>query len=251
MKQTAEHRVEPAPAILEAARHWLAPVRDALGPGWLAGYLTGSVLTSGFDPKHSRVNVLVIARDLPGDVLDALAAAIPSGGKAPHFEPLFVTRAQMDRSLDVFPIEWMDILERRLLLEGEDVLATVDVPRTHLRLQLEHELRGKHLQLRQAYLAGFRHPEALRETLARMASGFHTLFRTLLRLRGETPPASTERVIERLADLFRLDARGLLGAYMVRYSERKYAPDDVRGVYRAFMTEIERLIHAIDELKLP
>ncbi len=251
MKPASEHRVEPSAAVLEAARQWITPVRNALGPRWLAAYLTGSVLTAGFDPKHSRVNLLVIARDLGVDALDALAAAIPAGGKAPHFEPLFVSQDQMRRSLDVFPIEWLDILERRLLLEGEDVLASVEVPRTHLRHQLEHELRGKHLQLRQAYLAGFRHTEAQRETLVRLASGFHTLFRTLLRLSGEVPPASTERVIERVADLYRLDARGLLGAWLVRYAERKFSTDELRGLYRGFLAEIERLVTAIDELKLP
>lgn len=251
MKHASETRVEPAAETLAAARAWMGPVRDALGSRWLAGYLTGSVLTQGFDPRRSRINVLVIVRALESDVLDPLSAAIPGSTKPPRFEPLFVTEPQMRRSLDVFPIEWTDILERRLLIEGEDVLASVEVPRTHLRHQLEHEMRGKHLQLRQSYLAASRDTEALRETLERLASGFHTLFRTILRLRGETPPASTERVIERISDLFGLDARALLGAWMVRYAERKLAADELRAIYRSFLQEIERLIAAVDELKLP
>lgn len=251
MKHASEMRVEPAAEILAAARAWMGPVREALGPRWLAGYLTGSVLTQGFDARRSRINVLVIVRELESGVLDPLAAAIPTSAKPPRFEPLFVTAPQMRRSLDVFPIEWTDILERRLLIEGEDVLAAVEVPRTYLRHQLEHEMRGKHLQLRQSYLAASHETEALRETLARLASGFHALFRTILRLRGETPPASTERVIERISDLFGLDARALLGAWMVRYAERKYAADELRAIYRSFLHEIERLIAAVDELKLP
>ena len=47
---------------MDRARRWLAPVRAALGPDFVAAYLTGSVLTEGFDPKHSQINVLVVAR---------------------------------------------------------------------------------------------------------------------------------------------------------------------------------------------
>lgn len=247
--QTSESRIEPAPAILEAARRWLLPVRTALDTDFLAAYLTGSVLTSGFDPQHSRVNVLVIARALPSEGLDRLAAAIPVTKKAPHFEPMFLTKAQVAASLDVFPMEWLDLLERHLRLEGEDMFANVEVPRTWLRHQCEHELRGKHIRLRQEYLASGGRTERLREVLARFASGFHTLFRTLLRLRGEDPPASTERVIERLADLYGLDARALLAAWMVRYS-RKSDGNDVKDLYRRFLVEIERLIAAIDQLRV-
>jgi hypothetical protein len=247
--QTSESRIEPPPAVLEAARHWLAPVRDALGTDFLAAYLTGSVLSSGFDPKHSRVNVLVVARALGPDVLDRLAAAIPVTRKTPHFEPLFLARDQIGPSLDVFPMEWLDLIERHMRLEGEDVFAGVQVPRTWLRHQCEHELRGKHIRLRQEYLASGGRAERLREVLSRFASGFHTLFRTLLRLRGEEPPASTERVIERLADAYGLDARALLAAWMVRYSA-KSGTHDVKDLYRRFLTEIERLISAIDTLRV-
>jgi len=246
---TGESRIEPAPAILESARKWLEPVRAALDTDFLAAYLTGSVLNAGFDPQHSRVNVLVFARTLPPDTLDRLAAAVPATRKAPHFEPLFLVKDQIATSLDVFPMEWLDVLERHLRLEGEDVFAGVQVPRTWLRHQCEHELRGKHIRLRQEYIASGTRTERLREVLTRFASGFHTLFRTLIRLRGEEPPASTERVIERVADAYGLDARALLGAYMVRYS-RKSDGDNVKEVYRRFLVEIERLIGAIDTLRV-
>jgi hypothetical protein len=247
--QTSESRIEPAPVILEAARRWLEPVRGALDTDFLAAYLTGSVLSAGFDPAHSRVNVLVIARTLPSASLDRLAASISATKKAPHFEPLFLAQAQILPSLDVFPMEWLDLIERHLRIEGEDVFSSLQVPRTWLRHQCEHELRGKHIRLRQEYLASSGRTDRLREVLSRFASGFHTLFRTLLRLRGAEPPASTERVIEAVADAYGLEARALLGAWMVRYS-RKSDGDDVKDLYRRFMVEIERLIAAIDTLRV-
>lgn len=245
-----ESRFEPPPATLDAARRWLAPVRAALGAEFLAAYVTGSALTEGFDPARSNLNLLVLVRALPPSALDPLAAAIPPPGRGPHVAPLFLGREQLRDSLDVFPIEWLDLLERHLLLEGEDVLAGVEVPRTYLRLQCEQELRGKHLRLRQEYLGAAGHPQRLREALVRLASGFHTLFRTLLRLQGETPPARTERVIERLADVYHLDATALLGAHLLRVAPRPHAADETRDLYRRFLAEIERLVAAIDGLRV-
>ncbi len=245
-----ELRIEPAAEILAASRRWLEPVRAALGHEFLSAYLTGSVLTQGFDPRHSQVNVLLVARALDPGVLDGLARAIPVTKKPPHFEPLFLTRRQIEKSLDTFPIEWLEIQERHLRLEGEDVFEKLEVPRTYLRLQCEHELRGKHIQLRQAFLLSARRPAELEAMLRRTASSFATHFRTLLRLRGEAPPADTAHVIERVADVFGLDAQGLLSAHLVRYAARRYRREEIRSMFRKFLVEIDRLVVGIDEMRL-
>jgi hypothetical protein len=242
-------RIEPSPEILAAARKWIAPVRVALGDEFLACYLTGSVLHQGFDPKRSRVNLLVVARALDIGTLDRVGDAIPRETKQPpHVEALFMTESQMRQSLDSFPIEWIEIAETHVLLEGHDVLEGLQVPRHNLRLQCEHEMRVKLLRMRQAYLADRRQPRMLEPVLAGAASSFATLFRTLLRLHGETIPASTPLVIERIADLYHLDARGLLGAWLVRYSEKPFKDSELLDAYRRFLVEVDRLVQAIDSL---
>ncbi len=248
MTTHGELRIQPAAEILEAARRWTEPVRRALGDEFLATYLTGSVLTEGFHPRRSSVNLAILARALPVATLDAIAAAIPKPGRGVRFEPLLLTLDQIRKSLDVFPIEWLEMKEQHLLLEGEDVLAGIEVPRTYLRLQLEHELRGKHIQLRQAYLLVHDHPAELRRVLQAAASSFATLFRSLLRLRGEEPPADSRRVVERAAESLGLDAQGLLSAHLVRYTAKDHPAAEIPPLYRRFLTEIDRLIAAIDRL---
>src|SRR4030095_8414450 len=106
------------------------------------------------------------------------------------------------------------------------------------------------IQLRQAYLAKARNPDQLDVVLRGSASSFATLFRTLLRLSGESPPADTPHVIERVSDLFKLDAEALLGAYLVRYTERRYRGAEVATLFRRFLVEVERLVNAIDEMRV-
>src|SRR2546428_3613104 len=107
-----ELRIEPAPEVLAASREWLLPVRAALGNEFLAAFLTGSVLTQGFDPKHSKINIVVVARALEPETLDRLRQAMPIVRKAPHIDPLWLTQRQIETSLDSFPIEWLEMRER-------------------------------------------------------------------------------------------------------------------------------------------
>jgi len=247
----SELRIEPPAEVLDAARAWLQPVRTALGGEFLAAYLTGSVLTQGFDAVHSRVNIVVVARNLDVDALDRVRECLPVTRKPPHFDPLLLSERQIASSLDSFPIEWLEMRERHLTLEGDDILASLEVPNTYLRLQCEHELRSKHIRLQQAWLASGRKPLLLQDVLRGSASSFATLFRTLLRLRGEPAPASPADVIDKVALLYRLDAEGLLGAHLVRYSTRKYKADQIVPIYRKFLAEISRLVVAIDTLRVP
>jgi hypothetical protein len=250
MHADAQLRIEPAPEILDVARHWLDAVRGPLGAEFLSAYLSGSVLTQGFDPRHSHLNLLVVARELPAPVLDAVARAMPARKKRPFVEALFFTRRQVVKSLDSFPIEWIEILERHLRLEGEDVLDGLVVSRANLRLQLEHELRAKHLQLRQAYLHSGLDASALTAALQARASGFAALFRTLLRLQGETPPADSMQVYDRLAAIYGLDPQGLVSAHLVRYSTRSWKLEDIRAHYLRFMNEVARVVDVLDDLRV-
>src|SRR5262249_33717493 len=147
-----------------------------------------------------------------------------------HFDPLFFTRSQLEKSIDVFPIEWLDIQERHLRIEGEDLFQTLEVPRTYLRLQCEHELRGKHIQLRQAYLLSPAKGAEMERAFRASASGSAALSGPLIRLRQDRVPADSGRVIERVAELFQLDARALLGAHIARSSGRRYPPEEIRSL---------------------
>jgi len=250
MHADAQLRIEPAPEILDGARRWLEAARGGLGSEFLAAYLTGSVLTQGFDAEHSHVNVLVVARELPATVLDSVARALPARKKRPFYEALFFTRRQIEKSLDSFPIEWIEILERHLRLDGEDVLTGLTVPRANLRLQLEHELRAKHLQLRQEYLYSGLDAEILTRALRSRASSFAALFRTLLRLQGESAPADSLKVYDRVATLYGLDPQGLLSAHLVRYSTRSWKLEEIRAHYLRFMNEIDRVVDILDDLRV-
>ena len=247
MDRSPELRIEPAPGVLKAARRWVDRIHRALGPDFVAAYVTGGALTQGFIPSRAEVNVLVVTRRLDAEVLERLAAALAAApARAPRIAPLFLTADQVRGSLDVYPIEFLDLHEHHLLIEGENVLAGVQVSRADLRLQCEHELRSRLIELRQTYLLAHRSPSALAKALGAVGTGWNPLFRALLRLRGEEVPAHNARVIELVADLFEVPGEGLLGAYVLRYGKGRPRPSETRARYLAFLAAVECLVAELD-----
>jgi len=248
MDRSPELRIEPAPGVIKAARRWVDRIRRALGPDFVAAYVTGGALTQGFVPSRSEVNILVVTLRLDAETLERIAKVTAQPARAPRIAPLFLTAAQVRGSLDVYPIEFLDLHDHHLLLEGENVLAGVQVSRADLRLQCEHELRSRLIELRQTYLLENRSPSALAKALAAAGTGWTPLFRALLRLQGEEVPAHNARVIERVADLFGVPGEGLLGAYVIRYGKGRPRPSETRVRYLAFLAAVELLVAELDRL---
>jgi len=142
--------------LAAAARAWAQGLVAAAGPSFRALYVYGSALGPGFDRDSSDVNLLVVLDSMPFARLEALAdgaAKLPPPGDGKfRFAPLVLTEGTLQGSTDVFPIDFLDLKERRALIEGADVLAGLEVPLVNLRHQCEYELRSRFIGLRQAWL---------------------------------------------------------------------------------------------------
>jgi hypothetical protein len=246
----SELLIEPAPGILSAARRFADRIRPAAGDALVSVYVIGSALTAGYQPRRSDLNLLVVLRRLDTEMLEALARVAHPAPRSPRISPLFLTEAEVRGSVDALPIQFLDMVERHLLLEGENVLASVQVPRTYLRLQCEQELRMRLDLLKRTFLEQYRSARALHEAMAAASRGLPTLFRALLQLRGEEVPAHTGEALERVSDLYRVQPEGLLRAYAMRYSARRPALGETRKHYLEFLRSLEELLGALDQMRV-
>src|SRR6266568_3083037 len=85
--------------------------------------------------------------------------------------------------------------EAHRLLAGRDPWSGIRVDRDDLRRQLERELMGKLVRLRQAYAALWAEPKRLAGVIVGSAPGFFTMLRALLRLAGRPVPARPETLV--------------------------------------------------------
>src|SRR5256885_1398756 len=155
------------------------------------------------------VFLIVVSRGrLPWWLL-GFAVAVREWVRGGHPAPLILTEREWRSSADAFPIEYEDMRDAHRLLAGRDPWQGITVQREHVRRQLEHELMGKLVRLRQAYAALRGDPKQLAQVLVRSAAGFFTMLRAALRLAGKQPPAPPDTLVREAGAVIGFSPDGL------------------------------------------
>jgi hypothetical protein len=168
------------------------------------------------------------------------------GGNPP---PLMLGRAEWRSSADVFPLEYSDIREAHLLLAGQDPFVDLSIRREHLRLQVEHELRSKKIQLREGYLVGSESAEDLGQLLLRALPSFLTLFRAMLRLADQPVPREAAEQITALSRLAGFVPEPMLDVLRARAEPAAFKPPLNGALPEGFLVAVERAVSWLDQLK--
>ncbi|HEY6090698.1 MAG TPA: hypothetical protein VIV83_01765 [Gemmatimonadales bacterium] len=165
-------------------------LRAALGDDLVSLLLYGSAAR---DPaagtrEPDAANTLLIVRSV-ARLFDRIAEPAQAWTKAGHPAPLVMTEQEWRDSVDAFPIEYEDIRATHRVLAGKDPWPGIRVRPEDARRQLEHELMGKLMHLRQAYAAAWGKPKRLAEIVRTTRAGFLTMLRAVLRLADRPVPA--------------------------------------------------------------
>ncbi len=234
-------RIDPARIVPDAARELAALFADDLRS--LIVY--GSAAGEGFRPEQSDVNFAAVLRAIRAAHLGKVAQWWRRWRPHRVSVPLMLSVTDLDRSRDVFPLEFLDLSARHRTLAGDELFDAVEVTHEAVRLECEREAKGKLVRLRALYveLAG-----SIREQRVLMLDSrktFLTVVRGLLHLRGE-PWAGD-------------------GAAAVASFERRYGqalpvlaslgtatPDDpIETRFEAYLAEVEALADLADREARP
>ena len=159
-----------------------------------------------------------------------------------------MTRDEIDRSVDVFTIEFMDMQQHYRVVFGKDVLQGLSIPVNLHRVQVEYELREKLVLLRQRVLLASGKDSRLWELLVRSVSSFTTLFRHALIVLGHDAPVGKREAVQALSKLIGFDASGILQVLDVRERKSERGKFDVAEVFSRFLAALEQVNAAVDKM---
>ncbi|MGV3609219.1 MAG: hypothetical protein ACO1RA_22645 [Planctomycetaceae bacterium] len=208
--------------------------------------LYGSSASGDFIQGVSGHNVLLVADPLGVQELGVIAPITNRWEKAGHPAPQLMTPAELATSADVFPIEIQDMQRSRKVLWGEDLLANLQVDSSHLRMQLEHDLRSKLLFYRQRYLQTCQSPKNLSGLLVSSLSTFLVLFRAALTLYDEGVPLCKVEALQKLAKHLRFDPQPFETVWQWKTQQNIPQNVDVKQLARDYLSAIERVVMAVD-----
>ena len=155
------------------------------------------------------MNTLLLVDRVDVDLFARLAAPVRDWVSAKHPPPLVLTDQEWRDSADVFAIEYEDIRDAHRILAGRDPWTSISVRPEDVRRQVEHELMGKLVHLRQAYVADWNRSERLTDVIRGTRAGFLTMLRAVLRLAGRRPPTDSAALLRDAGSLIGFASDGL------------------------------------------
>jgi len=96
--------------------------------------------------------------------------------------PLILERDEFLRTLDVFPLEYGDIIANHVLVAGADAFTAVRISPADVRRACELSAKSHLIHLREAFMETSGDPQAIGRLIAASAPAFSALLRNIARL---------------------------------------------------------------------
>lgn len=214
------------------------------GENMVSVTLYGSAAGGDFNPETSDINLLLVLKDTSLAELEKSADIQEKWMKKRFTRPLFMDPAYIARSLDSFPMEFLNMKGCYKVLAGEDVLGPVNIDPGHLRLQLERELKGKSLHLTQEWLNTGKKPKLVKMLMEISMRDFAAVFRALLFLKDAPIPKQRMELFSAVSKSYELE-----GEPFVRTLEACNAGDkaEMISVFPVYADAIRKLSEIIDK----
>jgi Nucleotidyltransferase domain len=230
----------------ETLDEFVQRVREAAGANVESVILFGSAVSGDFHPKLSNLNIFCVLRDTSLTSLRALTPVMKWWDRQKQPPPLCMTRDELQRSTDVFPIELLDMQEHHRVLFGDDVLTGLSIPMNLHRVQVEYELREKLILLRQHVMMAGENESRLVDILQRSVSSFGTLFRHALITFGEGSPAGKRDALKSLERRLHLDLSAVLEVLDARERKTDMKNTSISDLVSRYLQAVEQVAAAVD-----
>jgi hypothetical protein len=173
-------RITPERIVTEAG----AELATALGPELRTVVVYGSADGPDFRPERSDLNFAAVAEPVRFEHLQRIAQWYARWRSQRVAAPLLLAPSDLTRSLDVFPLEMLDIQARHRVLAGADLFTGLTVAPDAVRLECEREAKGKLVRLRALYLELAGSTVEIRELMLDSRKTFLHVMRGLLVVHG-------------------------------------------------------------------
>jgi hypothetical protein len=221
-------------------------MKDIYDGSLISVILYGSAASGEFIEKYSNVNVIVVLDDTSLGNLSK-AHSIVSSPQFGMISPIFFTEEYIVSSLDVFPIEFLDIIENHMILYGKDVVKALKVDNKNLRFQCEQELKSKLINIKKRYLT-IKNKRDMESLLFRTFTSVLHIMRNLLRLKGCRSPYLKEEVLSESEKTFGVDTTIFSKILWAKNKKMALTCKDADSLLAELVKELEALSSATDRL---
>jgi hypothetical protein len=211
----------------------------------LSVILYGSAASREFVAGYSNLNMLVV---LKSDDLEMLKKASLLVKKFKNISALFFSHNYILSSIDIFPIEFLDMQDNYVLLYGKDILKGLSIDLKNLRFQCEQELKLKLIYLKQLYLKSNGEPDLLKRALLKGFTSITHILRSALRLKDVSAAYKKDELLKMLSEHFKIDLGAWEKILAVKNQKLRVNKAEIEKLFIIFVGNLEKIVQAIDAL---
>ena len=220
--------------------------RQVFGKDLVSLILYGRAAGGHYVKGKSDINLLVVLTKEGINRLEDSLAIVKQWKKNRVAVPLVMTKAFIESSLDCYPIEFLNMKNSHILIHGEDVLEQLKFKPEDLRLQIEKELKGKLVLLRQSYLESEGNSRQIKQLISRSVTAFISIFNALIYLKQGSAQQKRRETIKELAKLFTFDANLFLTCVDIKEGVDKLSGEEIARVFNKYLREVENICNIVD-----
>ena len=224
-----------------AAKSLAADLRTVFGDRLRSVVAYGPHLEGDAD---APLSCLALVASLTAEDLQGCAALAPRWARAQVATPLILPESEFRRSLDVFPLEYGEIIRAHDRVFGDDPFAGVAISPDDLRRACETQIKSHLVHLREAFIESGGKPGAVASLVKASAPAFTALLRNVARLTGvlTSDRADATRLGARAAQISEHLVADLLS---LEHSRGIVAVDSAR-LFPEYLAASEQLANAVD-----
>jgi len=234
--------------VQEALKDLVKDLQVTHGDNLASVVLYGSAAAGDAIELRSDYNLLITLHRITPEDLRQAQAPMREWQRLGHPLPVYFTAEELSDAADVFPIEFHQMANARVVLYGQDPFAFIQFSNVNLRHQAEYELRSKLIQLRRMYIPASVSSEQLCDLMSDSLASFAALFRAVLILCGEEAPVAKPDTVRSTVKRCGLDPDPFEKIFSFRTSD--YVPpseQEANDIFAAYMEQIDRVIQVVDE----
>jgi predicted nucleotidyltransferase len=235
--------------VQEALNGLVEDLRATHGTNLASVVLYGSAAAGDHIELRSDYNLLIALHRITPEDLRQAQAPMREWQRLGHPLPVYFTVEELSDAADVFPIEFHQMANARIVLYGHDPFEFVKLSDANLRHQAEYELRSKVIQLRRLYIPASVSIEKLCDLMSDSLSSFAALFRAVLLLHGQEAPVAKPDCVRATTRLLHLDPAPFERIFQFRTgADLPSSEKEANDLFGAYLLQVEQVVEAVDEL---
>lgn len=223
-----------APAINERLDELTKTLVEVCGPSLVGLVVHGSAVRGGWSDGTSDVDLIIVLNDDSEALLAAIGPALELARFSARIEAMILTKDEIDRSADCFPLLYGDIARTSVTIVGTNPFTGLSISHEHIRLRVEQELREIRIRMRRVATDMAGRPNfggAVDQKVKQLRSPLWAL----LTLRGETVDEHLDPVLDDAAR-----------AYGIDVSPLRHTRDDAAAAFTALAKLLDAALDDVD-----